>query len=158
MKGDEGEELDGGGGEDLLKYTPGAKSRRAASARATETADARSTSAVEWRRRGGRDKKKGEKKRTEERGRTGRREEKNEGARERGLRREGNSGEKDAGVAEKGAAPATNFRVRGHCDAGAWPRRRSKRKIDAVRGDEKQRARAPRRRPSAKKKERKEDG
>lgn len=67
--------------------------------------------------------------------------EKNEGARERGLRREGNSSEKDAGVAEKGAAPATNFRVRGHCDAGAWPRRRSKRKIDAVRGDEKQRAR-----------------
>lgn len=58
-----------------------------------------------------------------------------------GLRREGNSSEKDAGVAEKGAAPATNFRVRGHCDAGAWPRRRSKRKIDAVRGDEKQRAR-----------------
>lgn len=67
--------------------------------------------------------------------------EKNEGALGRGLRREGNSSEKDAGVAEKGAAPATNFRVRGHCDAGAWPRRRSKRKIDAVHGDEKQRAR-----------------
>lgn len=50
-------------------------------------------------------------------------------------------GEKDAGVAGKGAAPATNFRVRGHCGAGAWLRRRSKRKIDAVHGDEKQRAR-----------------
>lgn len=51
------------------------------------------------------------------------------------------TGEKDAGVEGKGAAPATNFRARGHCGAGAWPRRRSKRKIDAVRGGEKQRAR-----------------
>jgi len=49
--------------------------------------------------------------------------------------------EKDAGIAGKGAAPATNFRARGHCGAGAWLRRRSKRKIDAVHGDEKQRAR-----------------
>lgn len=88
-------------------------------------------------------KKRERKKRTEERGRTGGKSGKRKmRVREKGgLRREGNSSEKDAGVAEKGAAPATNFRVRGHCDAGAWPRRRSKRKIDAVRGDEKQRAR-----------------
>lgn len=74
-------------GGDLLKYTPGAKSRRAANARATETTDARSTSAVEWRRRGGRDKKKGEKKKDGGKRKDGGEEwkEKNEGARERGV-------------------------------------------------------------------------
>jgi len=76
-------------------------------------------------------------------------------------------GEKDAGAAGKGAAPATNFRARGHCGAGAWPRRRSKRKIDAVRGGRKAArarararacargragARVPRRRPGGGKK------
>lgn len=62
-------------------------------------------------------------------------------AREKGGRDARGVGEKDAGVAGKGAAPATNFRARGHCGAGAWLRRRSKRKIDAVHRDEKQRAR-----------------
>lgn len=61
--------------------------------------------------------------------------------REKGGRDARGIDEKDAGVAGKGAAPATNFRARGHCGAGAWLRRRSKRKIDAVHRDEKQRAR-----------------
>lgn len=64
------------------------------------------------------------------------------GCARKGARARGEPREKDAGAAGKGAAPATNFRARGHCGAGAWPRRRSKRKIDAIRGDEKQHARA----------------
>lgn len=53
----------------------------------------------------------------------------------------GESAKKTRGDRGKGRRLSDEFWARGHCGAGAWPRRRSKRKIDAVRGDEKQRAR-----------------
>jgi len=53
----------------------------------------------------------------------------------------GESAKKTRGGRGKGRRLSDEFWARGHCGAGAWPRRRSKRKIDAVRGDEKQRAR-----------------